>query len=45
MSEAGLENQAEKLTISPDDDGFVVNPWEVTSATDQGVDYDKLISE
>lgn len=45
MSEPSLENCTENLKINAEEDGFVVNPWEVTSSTDKGVDYDKLISE
>lgn len=45
MSESGLENSTEQLKLNAEEDGFVVNPWEVTSSTDKGVDYDKLISE
>lgn len=30
-------------TINLEDDGDVVNPWEVTSQKDGGIDYDKLI--
>ena len=26
------------------EDGDIVNPWEVQSSTNQGVDYDKLLS-
>lgn len=46
MEGTTLENCTEKLTLSnEEEDGFTVNPWEVTSTSEKGVDYDKLISK
>lgn len=32
-------------TDDQEDDGQIVDPWQVVAASDKGVDYDKLISE
>lgn len=41
MSESpSLEDKVEELKINDDD---VVDPWNVTSTSETGVDYDKLI--
>lgn len=46
MDAIKLENHTEKLSLSvEEEDGFTVNPWEVTSTSEKGVDYDKLISK
>lgn len=37
------EQELSKLAI--EEDGDVVNPWSVTSSSQEGVDYDKLISK
>jgi hypothetical protein len=34
----------DKNGVKPEDDDFV-DPWNVVSTSDTGVDYDKLISE
>ena len=38
------QEMAEKVDITNDDDD-VVDPWNVSSKSDKGVDYDKLISK
>lgn len=40
-----VENQINNLDLSKDEDDFTVNPWEVSSKDEKGVDYDKLISK
>ena len=49
MMEAKVEENLEKLKVEdagneePEED--VVDPWNVTSSSDKGIDYDKLISK
>lgn len=38
-----IEDELAAATINADEDDFV-DPWNVTSKNDAGVDYDKLIS-
>lgn len=33
-----------KLSLSPEDNDDFVDPWSVSSKSENGVDYDKLIS-
>lgn len=40
-----IEVQVNNIDLSKEEDGFTVNPWEVTSKDEKGVDYDKLISK
>jgi len=42
-ADAEVSNRLEDLTVS-DDAEDDVNPWSVTSSSDKGVDYDKLVS-
>ena len=44
---ASLEKKAEDLSLATDnnDDGDTVDPWNVTSKSETGIDYDKLISK
>jgi hypothetical protein len=43
MTDAELVQQTEELSVKEEDD--VINPWEVASKSDSGVDYDKLIGK
>ena len=49
MMEAKVEENLEKLTVedagSEETEEDVVDPWNVTSSSDKGIDYDKLISK
>lgn len=40
-----LEANVNNLDLNKDEDDFTVNPWEVSSKDEKGVDYDKLISK
>ena len=42
MSEPEVINKVEDINLDQDD---IVDPWTVTSKSDTGIDYDKLISE
>lgn len=44
MSET-IETEVNNLDLNKDEDDFTVNPWEVSSKDEKGVDYDKLISK
>ena len=47
MMEAKVEENLEKLkvedSVNEETEEDVVDPWNVTSASDKGIDYDKLI--
>ena len=49
MMEAKVEENLEKLKVeelgNEETEEDVVDPWNVTSASDKGIDYDKLISK
>lgn len=42
MGDSEIVKKTEELNVNEDD---VINPWEVTSKSEAGVDYDKLISK
>lgn len=42
--ESSAEPQIEHLAINGVSSDDIVNPWNVTSSSQTGVDYDKLIS-
>ncbi len=43
MSEEVCQSLETKATLTEGEDD--VNPWSVTSSSDKGVDYDKLVSK
>ena len=49
MMEAKVEENLEKLKVedagNEETEEDVVDPWNVTSSSDKGIDYDKLISK
>ena len=49
MMEAKVEENLEKLKVedsgNEETEDDVVDPWNVTSTSDKGIDYDKLISK
>ena len=49
MMEAKVEENLEKLKVedagTEETEEDVVDPWNVTSSSDKGIDYDKLISK
>lgn len=45
MAELEVTEQITDLTVNTTDEDDVVDPWTVTSKSEKGIDYDKLISE
>jgi len=49
MMEAKVEENLEKLKVedagNEETEEDVVDPWNVTSSSDKGIDYDKLIKK
>lgn len=47
MTEVGVVEGVEAVTLNPAEssDNDVVDPWNVASVSDTGIDYDKLISK
>ncbi len=50
MAEPDLSSKVDELKVAEnaaeaDDDDQIIDPWQVVTKSDKGVDYDKLISK